>query len=83
MADKCRWWGIDFEWNQGIWRYKTGDKLYGELSAIDTDGCRDLVKQLEVHESYETLGIFLTADGNQKVEIEYLHEKATEWADQI
>ena len=69
-VDKCRWWGIDFEWNQGTWHYKTGDELYGELSAIDTNGRRDLMKQLKVHESYEPLGVFLTADGNQKDEIE-------------
>ena len=69
-VDKCRWWGIDFEWNQGTWHYKTGDELYGELSAIDTNGRRNLVKQLEVHESHEPLGAFLTADGNQKDEIE-------------
>ena len=41
------------------------------------------MKQLKVHESYETLGEFLTADGNQKDEIEYLHETAMEWADRI
>ena len=21
-VDKCRWWGIDFTWNDGHWRYK-------------------------------------------------------------
>ena len=82
-VDKCRWWGIDFVWNDGNWRYKTATKLQGELSTIDTHGNRDLVKQLEVNESYKTLGVFLTADGNHEDEVDYLHEKATEWADRI
>ena len=82
-VDKCRWWGIDFRWTNGNWFYKTPQELQGQLTAVDAHGCRDIVKQLDVHETYETLGVFLAADGNQDDEIEYLHDKATEWADRI
>ena len=82
-VDKCRWWGIDFEWKNGNWRYKTVAELQGVLSAIDTHNQQDIVKQLEVHDSYETLGVLLSADGNQDDEIEYLHKKSSKWADRI
>ena len=26
-TDKCQWWGIDFVWNDGKWRYKTKEEL--------------------------------------------------------
>ena len=82
-VDKCRWWGVDFKWKNGNWQYKTSQELQGQLTAVDTKGQRDIVQQLEVNESYETLGVFLAADGNQDDEISYLHKKATEWADRI
>ena len=34
-TDKCRWWGIDFLWTEGKWRYKTKEELEGELTAKD------------------------------------------------
>ena len=83
MVDKCRWWGVDFKWKNGNWQYKTSQELQGQLTAVDTKGQRDIVQQLEVNESYETLGVFLAADGNQDDKISYLHKKATEWADRI
>ena len=82
-VDKCRWWGIDFKWHNGMWKYKHSTELLGELTGVDTHGVRDQVKQLEVNESYETLGVFLAADGNQEDEIKYLRKKAAEWADRI
>ena len=83
VVDKCRWWGIDFVWNNGNGRYKTATELQGKLSAIDTHGQHNMVKQLEVHKSYKTLGVFLTADSNLKDEVKYLHDTAKEWADHI
>ena len=82
-VNKCRWWGVDFVWNNGYQRYKTSTELQGELSAIDTHGECDVVEQLAVSESYKTLGVLLTANGNQKDEIKYLHDTTKEWADRI
>ena len=36
-VDKCHWWGIDFQWQDGFWRYKTISELNGNLSAFDTN----------------------------------------------
>ena len=63
-VDKCRWWGIDFHWTNGNWRYKTAAELSGTLTACDTYEQRDTIPQLEASNYYETLGVFLTADGN-------------------
>ena len=42
-TDKCRWWGIDFVWNDGRWRYKTKEELRGKLTALDTFNTRQVI----------------------------------------
>ena len=43
-VDKCRWWGIDFEWTNGNWRYKTSSELQHQLTAINTHGVRETIE---------------------------------------
>ena len=33
---KCRWWGIDFQWNNGKWRYRQKQEFTQEMYAFDT-----------------------------------------------
>ena len=55
----------------------------GELTAIDTHETRQIIKQLETSKAYETLGVWLAADGNHSEELKILKSLAKEWADQI
>ena len=55
----------------------------GEITAIDTYENRQIIKQLETSEAYETLGIWLAADGNHSKELKILKSLAKEWADRI
>ena len=83
-VDKCRWWGVDFHWNQnGDWRYKTTAELNTSLFIKDTHEVRDKVRQLEFNESYETLGVLLAADGNQDDQYKELCEWTANWADRL
>ena len=43
----------------------------------------EIIPQLEAHESYKTLGVYLTADGNHKDELKELKDIAKAWADKI
>ena len=43
----------------------------------------EIIPQLEAHESYETLGVYLMADGNHKDELKELKDIAKAWADKI
>ena len=61
---KCRWWGIDFQWNHGKWSYRNKHDFQQELFGIDTSGKRQKIKQLDVSDAYKTLGVFIAADGN-------------------
>ena len=83
-VDKCRWWGVDFQWDEnGNWRYKTKEELNSSLFIKDTNEVLDKVKQLEYNESYETLGVLLAADGNQKDQYEELRDLTADWADRL
>ena len=82
-VDKCRWWGVDFVWNDGQWRYKTQQELGRTLTAIDANDERQIIKQLDVLTAYETLGVWLAADGNHSKELKILKDTAKEWADRI
>ena len=80
---KCRWWGIDFKWNHGKWSYRNKHDFQQELFAIDTSGTRQKIKQLDVSDAYETLGVFITADGNHREQLKIMKEQARDWADRL
>ena len=70
-TDKCRWWGIDFLWTDGRWRYQTKEEPNGELTALDTFENQQIIQQLATVKAYETLGVWLAADGNHKEELKF------------
>ena len=41
-TDKCQWWGINFSWSEGRWKYRTKDELLGMLTAINTNNTLSL-----------------------------------------
>ena len=73
---KCCWWGIDFQWNHGKWSYRPKHEFRHEMYAIDTNGTRQKVKQLVVSDAYETLGVFIAADGNHRTQLKLMKEYA-------
>ena len=82
-TNKCRWWGMEFAWSEGKWKYKTNEELHRILKANDTYETRHTIRQLKTCEAYETLGVWLAADGNHQKEKEILTTIAYEWADKI
>ena len=53
------------------------------MHAIDTNGIRQKVKQLDVSDAYETLGVFIAADGNHCTQLKLMKEHARDWADRL
>ena len=80
---KCRWWGINFQWNNGKWRYRQKQEFTQEMYAFDTSEKRQKIKQLDVSDAYETLGVFIAADGNHREQLKIMKEQARNWADRI
>lgn len=81
VIEKSCWWLIDFEWQEdGSWKYKQSP---GELSAKDASGAIKQFKRLTAQQAFETLGIYLSPDGNDEAAVEELKKKAKRWADKI
>ena len=53
------------------------------MYAIDTNGTHQKVKQLDVSDAYETLGVFIAADGNHRAQLKLMKEYARDWADRL
>jgi hypothetical protein len=82
--DKSCWWYIDFIFDHKRgWRHKKMEELEGELTAIDVDGTRRVLKQLDVNESFETLGVQLNPIGADNTVFEDMKQWAKDWPQQI
>lgn len=82
-VDKSYSYLIDFKWKNDKWHYTNAQDVPGEIHVRDADGQIKLLTRLEPHESNETLGIFISMDGNQRDEVAKLRMKTEEFAEQV
>jgi len=82
-ASKSRWTAIDFQWVKSRWVYKNIDQLQAQLFMQDVSGKTEQLSCLEPWEAKWALGIWLAADGNMKMELEYHIQQAQEWAHRV
>jgi hypothetical protein len=81
---KSYWYLIDFRWQNGKWKYVTKAELPGEISIRDTCGTQRVqLERVDPKEARETLGVFLSMDGNNKEQILQLRQKAEKWSECI
>ena len=78
-GDKSDFVAINFEWNEGKWKYEKKDNN-NKLTVFDGQQAKEQLKQLDVSTARRTLGVWQAADGNEEKQTEKLVEKAKEWA---
>ena len=75
---------IDFKFNQkGEWSYKSLEDIDTQFEVQDCNDQVQLLPQVEPMVGKETLGVYLSPDGNNKAAIKALNDKAKEWASLI
>jgi hypothetical protein len=79
------WYAMDFDWDpqKYIWTYKTKAELPGILYLKNHLQQVEVLEQLEVHKTRETLGVFAAVNGNQKAQKQALANKVQIWAKKI
>ena len=82
-VDKSVWYLIDFKWHNNKWHYVSKTDSPGDILVRDADGDTKILQRLEPHEAIETLGIYISMDGNQKAEVKKLRDKAAEFAEHV
>ena len=79
---KCRWWAMDFEWTPGgSWKLKK--QVPNTLTAIDHNGTRQPITQLETNEAFETLGVYLAPNGDNRCAVDNLRDAASKWSEKL
>jgi hypothetical protein len=74
--DKSYWYLLDYKFQQGRWKYRTQQELKGDIDIKVVDSCgnprlnREILTRLEPSEARETLGIFVSMDGNWRQQTE-------------
>ena len=63
-VDKSFWYLIDFIWRNNEWQYASSEDSPGELSVRGVSGEREHLERVEPSEARETLGVYLSMDGN-------------------
>jgi hypothetical protein len=82
--DKSYWYSLSMKWHQNKWKYESISDHPGEVSVrIDDDGNRFTLDRLEVSQAKETIGVFLSMDGNQRKQVEEMTKKSVAWADLV
>ena len=79
---KCTWVMINWVWTDGL--ACLGDsplnKTETELKLIQSeDGTQQVITNLHPSRAYRTLGVWITADGNQRKQLSILQTKVNTW----
>ena len=69
-VNKSFWYLLHFIWRNNQWSYASKTDSPGELLVRGVSGQREHLKRLEPSEARETLGIWLTMDGNNKTQVD-------------
>jgi hypothetical protein len=81
--DKSYWYLVSFNWCGGQWRYAPVIDIPDIIYMKDIKEVRQAVHRIDVHQAEETLGVWISPDGNNSTQFEKLLEKSQVWADQI
>jgi len=80
VPEKMVWWLVRFKWSRNSWSYAGIQDSPGELMVNDIENNRKVVKRLEPHQAYETLGVYLAPDGNLNEQFQKMKKAASAWA---
>jgi len=83
VPEKTVWWLVSFIWSRSSWRYAGIQDSPGELTVQDIAKTRKVIKWLEPHQAYETLGVFLAPDGNLEEQFQKMLTVANKWAENL
>ena len=76
VPSKSYWYLASFKWSKDCWSHHTTAKTPGDLTMYDPNCQCVILTWLESLEAQETLGIFLSMDGNQQSEFTKLQQIA-------
>jgi hypothetical protein len=81
VPEKTTWWLVSFKWEGHLWEYTSIQDSPGEVCINDIHNVRKVLRRLEVHQAYETLGVFLAPDGNLTDQFNKMKSTAIQWSD--
>jgi hypothetical protein len=81
--EKSYWYLVSFKWNGGKWSYAPITDTPATLYMNDIQNIRKVVKRILPNQAEETLGVWIAPNGDTKVQVQKLLEKAHTWAEQM
>ena len=82
--DKCWYYLIHFDWDNGKWSYGDDSKLEGQhISIKNVNDQKKTIKYLDSSKAEKMLGVYLAPDGNNKEQVEHFKLKTQSLADKI
>ncbi len=83
VPEKSHWYLVDFRWTGSNWKYLSVQDNPISIWVTDIHGNRKELKRLEIYEATTTLGVDITADGNNESQFKKMKEASIKWADQV
>ena len=74
---------IDFEWTNKQWSYRKSTDIEGEFTLSMKDQSRHFLQRYETDRAEQTLGVFLSMDGNEDKQFQSLYDQSKKFATQI
>jgi hypothetical protein len=76
---KTFWYGIDFAWDKGNWKYQ--EEWDRTLEVRNPGGTMEILEQVDVSEARRTLGVRLAPDGNDREQAKVMVSVIRQWAE--
>ena len=80
-GDKCYWYFLDYQCQDGEWSYKPTDDR--ELYITNTDGTKSQNQREEVTTSKRSLGVYNAPAGGNVGHLEYIRDKTRRWVNKM
>ena len=81
-GDKSDYTVINWKWKHGKAKYEPMNSE-SEITCLNSDGQREVLKQIPADEARRTLGVWQAANGQEDTQVEKMKAKANDWANSI
>ena len=74
---------IDFEWADKQWNYRKSTEIEGDFTLSMKDQSRHFLQRYDTDRAEQTLGVYLSMDGNEEKQFQSLYDQSKKFATQI
>jgi hypothetical protein len=81
--EKSYWYLVTFQWNGGKWTYAPATNTPDTIFMKDINNVRMFIRRIQPNQAEETLGVWISPNGNTRTQYDNMLEKSLLWVEQM